>query len=68
MSSQDVIPCSVCVTAYNEEENIGSLLAALLDLHALFDLDPAAVTALTQTPEDLSDEPDDVSIHGEPGA
>ncbi|HPJ19195.1 MAG TPA: hypothetical protein PK635_08740, partial [Actinomycetota bacterium] len=37
-------------------------------LHALFDLDPAAVTALTQTPEDLSDEPDDVSIHGEPGA
>ena len=33
MSSQDVIPCSVCVTAYNEEENIGSLLAALLDQH-----------------------------------
>jgi biofilm PGA synthesis N-glycosyltransferase PgaC len=33
MSSHEIIPCSVCVTAYNEEENIGSLLAALLDQH-----------------------------------
>ncbi len=33
MSSQNTIPCSVCVTAYNEEENIGHLLEALLDQH-----------------------------------
>jgi biofilm PGA synthesis N-glycosyltransferase PgaC len=32
-SNIDVIPCSICVTAYNEEENIGGLLAALLDQH-----------------------------------
>jgi biofilm PGA synthesis N-glycosyltransferase PgaC len=32
-SSDHVIPCSVCVTAYNEEENIGALLEALLDQH-----------------------------------
>ncbi len=33
MSSHHVIPCSVCVTAYNEEENIGQLLEAMLDQH-----------------------------------
>jgi len=32
-TKQTVIPCSICVTAYNEEENIGGLLAALLDQH-----------------------------------
>ncbi len=32
-SKVSVLPCSVCVTAYNEEENIGNLLAALLDQH-----------------------------------
>ena len=32
-SKAECIPCSVCVTAYNEEENIGNLLAALLDQH-----------------------------------
>jgi biofilm PGA synthesis N-glycosyltransferase PgaC len=32
-SSDHVIPCSVCVTAYNEEENIGALLEAMLDQH-----------------------------------
>jgi biofilm PGA synthesis N-glycosyltransferase PgaC len=32
-SNMSTLPCSVCVTAYNEEENIGNLLAALLDQH-----------------------------------
>ena len=33
MSKPQKIACSICVTAYNEEENIGQLLAALLDQH-----------------------------------
>ncbi|MCB0054704.1 MAG: glycosyltransferase, partial [Caldilinea sp.] len=32
-SSQEKIRCSVGVTAYNEEANIGQLLAALIDQH-----------------------------------
>ena len=32
-SCQTPLVCSVGVTAYNEEENIGPLLAALLDQH-----------------------------------
>lgn len=32
-STIGTIPCSICVTAYNEEENIGHLLEALLDQH-----------------------------------
>lgn len=33
MNKETLIPCSVCVTAYNEEDNIGPLLEALLDQH-----------------------------------
>lgn len=33
MASEDLISCSVCVTAYNEEENIGALMSALVDQH-----------------------------------
>lgn len=29
----ELLPCSICVTAYNEEENIGQLMEALLDQH-----------------------------------
>ena len=33
ISSNPLIPCSICVTAYNEEENIGALMSALVDQH-----------------------------------
>ncbi|MEM7537565.1 MAG: glycosyltransferase [Chloroflexota bacterium] len=33
METKSKIQCSICVTAYNEEANIGELLAALLDQH-----------------------------------
>jgi len=33
MSDGNKLACSICVTAYNEEENIGALLEALLDQH-----------------------------------
>ncbi|MEZ4834804.1 MAG: glycosyltransferase [Caldilineaceae bacterium] len=31
--SRETLRCSVGITAYNEEENIGSLLRAMLDQH-----------------------------------
>ncbi|MCO6450288.1 MAG: glycosyltransferase [Caldilineales bacterium] len=33
MDKQDTLRCSVCITAYNEEANIGRLLEAMLDQH-----------------------------------
>lgn len=33
MNPQETLRCSVCITAYNEEANIGPLLAAITDQH-----------------------------------